>query len=248
LSPSPAKAAATRLGLPVTDRIAEVLDSGAEVGVVVAYGRLIKPPVLGSVPFLNVHFSLLPRWRGAAPVERAILAGDEETGVCLMSLEAGLDTGPVHARASVVIEEGETAAELTERLGVLGTSLLLDNLARWPESLGAAVEQAGEATYAAKIDPAELEINWLRPAVELDRLVRVGGAWTTWRGRRLLVGRARLVDTGIDQPPGTLAGSLVASGSGSLELIEVQGEGRAPQAFASWANGARLVPGDRFGS
>jgi methionyl-tRNA formyltransferase len=250
-----------QLGLAVTDRVADVLDSGADLGVVVAYGRLIKPPVLGSIPFLNIHFSLLPRWRGAAPVERAILAGDAETGVCLMTLEEGLDTGPVHARSSVVIGEEESASALTERLGVLGTSLLIENLAGWPASLGEPIEQEGEATYAAKIDPAELEIDWSRSAVEIDRLIRIGGAWTTWRGRRLIVRRARPVDTAVALPPGsagspapvpaapgTLAGPLVASGDGALELIEVQGEGRAPQGFSTWANGARPAEGERFRS
>lgn len=251
LSPSPVKAAAEGLGLVVTDSLPDVLKSGAEVGVVVAFGRLIKEPVLGSIPFLNLHFSLLPRWRGAAPVERAILAGDPVTGVCLMTLEAGLDTGPVHARAEVAIGAEETAAELTARLELVGTGLLVENLSDWPRSLGAPVPQVGEATYAAKIDPAEREIDWSRPAVDLDRLVRIGGARTTWRGTRLLVHRARLGGPLVvtDAEPGTLAGGVVATGGGgALELLEVQSEGRAPQAFANWANGARPAPGERLGA
>src|SRR5438270_13832698 len=112
LVPSPVKAAAIELGLPVSDKVDDVLDTGAELGVVVAYGRLIKPHVLERVPMINVHFSLLPRWRGAAPVERAILAGDTETGACLMGLEEGLDTGPVYECVQVPIDPEETADEL----------------------------------------------------------------------------------------------------------------------------------------
>src|SRR5439155_5015611 len=111
LVPSPVKAAATELGLPVTASIDDVIDAGAELGVVVAYGRIIKPHVLDVLPMVNIHFSLLPRWRGAAPVERAILAGDEVTGVCVMALEEGLDTGPVYAREGRPIGEEETLEE-----------------------------------------------------------------------------------------------------------------------------------------
>ena len=109
---SPVKAAAQDLGLPVTDQVDDVIDAGAELGVVVAFGRLIKPHVLAVLPMVNVHFSLLPRWRGAAPLERAILAGDAETGVCLMELEEGLDTGPVYACTRMAVGPEETAAEL----------------------------------------------------------------------------------------------------------------------------------------
>src|SRR5207302_6690123 len=116
LAPSPVKAAATELGVGVTDQVDDVIDSGAELGVVVAFGRLIKPHVLAALPMVNVHFSLLPRWRGAAPLERAILAGDTETGVCLMGLEEGLDTGPVYECVPVGIGPEETADELRGRL------------------------------------------------------------------------------------------------------------------------------------
>ena len=125
LLPSPVKAAATELGLPVTDRVDDVLAVGAELGVVVAYGRLVRPHVLAALPMVNVHFSLLPRWRGAAPVERAILAGDERTGVCLMALEEGLDTGPVYACEEVPIGPEQTADELRAQLTDIGTDLLV---------------------------------------------------------------------------------------------------------------------------
>lgn len=241
--PSPVKAAALELGLPVTDRPAGAAEAGAELGVVVAYGRLIKPDVLARLPMVNVHFSLLPRWRGAAPVERAILAGDTETGVCLMALEETLDTGGVYRRATVPIGPGDTAAGLRHVLADLGAHLLVDALA---EGLGQPEPQVGEATYAAKIDPAELRLDWTAPAVLLHRLVRVGRAWTTWRGRRLLVLAAEPVD-GPGGAPGALAGDVVATGDGGLRLVEVQPEGRRPLPGAEWARGARAAAAERLG-
>lgn len=238
LLPTPVKAAALDLGLPVTDRVDDVVDLGAELGVVVAYGRLVKPHVLAALPMVNVHFSLLPRWRGAAPVERAILAGDGETGVCLMGLEEGLDTGPVHRRARVVIGEDETADELRARLVALGTGLLVDALA---EGLGAGEPQTGEPTYAAKLEADDLCLDWSQPAEDLERIVRVGRSWTTFRGRRLKVLRGcahRLSGTGLAVPTGT----------GPMELLQVQPEGRAPMAAAEWARGVRWQEGDRLGS
>jgi methionyl-tRNA formyltransferase len=242
--PSPVKEVALELGLPVTSRVDDVLDVDADLGVVVAFGRLIKPHVLERVPMINVHFSLLPRWRGAAPVERAILAGDTETGVCVMELEAGLDTGPVHARATVDIGPDETADELRSRLVVIGTELLLDAL---DEGLGEPEPQVGEPTYADKIDPAELQIDWTRPAIDIHRLVRIGDAWTTVRGKRLKVRKTRLVDGPTDGAPGSLSGTRVATGDGAIELIDVQPEGKPVQAASAWVNGARLAAGERLG-
>jgi methionyl-tRNA formyltransferase len=242
-SPSPVKAAALELGLPVTSRVDDVVDVGADLGVVVAYGRLVRPHVLAAVPMVNLHFSLLPRWRGAAPVERAILAGDEETGVCLMQLEEGLDTGPVYGCERVAIGTEETLDELRGRLVEVGTGLLLQSL---QEGLGEPVPQEGEATYAAKLDPAELRLDWWRAAVELHRLVRLERAWTTFRGARLRVLRARVVD-GSGGAPGELQGAVVAAGESALELLEVQPEGRRPMAASAWLAGARPRPGERLG-
>ncbi|HEX7276762.1 MAG TPA: methionyl-tRNA formyltransferase, partial [Acidimicrobiales bacterium] len=187
---SPVKAAALELGLPVTSRVDDVVDVGAELGVVVAYGRLIKPHVLDALPMVNLHFSLLPRWRGAAPVERAILAGDPVTGVAVMALEEGLDTGPVYASVEHPIGPEDTLDELRAALSAKGTELLLGLLAG---GLPEPVAQVGETTYAAKIEPGEHHLDWSRPAGELHRVVRLGQAWTTFRGKRLLVPRARLV-------------------------------------------------------
>ena len=252
LLPSPVKAAAVDLGLPVAHSVDAVVDAGVELGVVVAFGQIIKAPVLERVSMVNLHFSLLPRWRGAAPVERAILAGDTETGVCLMALEVGLDTGPVYACAQLPIGQDDTAAQLRSRLSEIGTEVLRTRLR---EGLGDPVEQEGEPTYAGKIDPAELQLDWAQPAAHLHRVVRLGRAWTTLDGKRLLVLRATLGDGDPDgdgvpddhtapPDPGTLDGLVVRCGDGrGLRLDEVQPEGRAAQPAKAWRNGLRPPPG-----
>lgn len=245
VTPSPVKAAALELGLPVAHRVDEVLGTGASLGVVVAFGQLIKPHVLAEIPMVNLHFSLLPRWRGAAPVERAIMAGDAETGVCVMAVDEGLDTGGVYASARIEIGEAETAEQLRARLVAIGTSLLVDTLRR---PLATPAPQEGEPTYAAKVTPADLELGWERSAADLARLTRVGKAWTTFRGRRLLVLAARAVAGGAALPPGTLDGVRVATGDGALELDAVQPEGKAALAADAWLRGARPAPGERLGS
>jgi methionyl-tRNA formyltransferase len=237
LSPSPVKAAALELGLPVTDRVEDLLKVEVPLGVVVAFGRLIKSSVLAAVPMVNLHFSLLPRWRGAAPVERAILAGDERTGVDLMALEEGLDTGGVYRRQEVAIGPDETVEQLRDRLVVVGTPLLLEALA---DGLGPAHPQVGEPTYADKIDPAELQIDWSGPAIQVHRVVRVGGAWTTHRGRRLKVWATQVPPRGD--------GPVVAAGDGRVELVEVQPEGKARMPARDWARGARWSAADGLGS
>jgi methionyl-tRNA formyltransferase len=233
LLPSQVKAAALELGLPVTDRIDDVLDADVELGVVVAFGRLIKKPVLDAVPMINMHFSLLPRWRGAAPVERAILAGDLTTGVGIMRLEEGLDTGPIYAEHVVQILPHETAAELRTRLTELGTNLLLQLLRHASASEGRGLPesrpQQGEPVYAEKLSPQELRLDWSQSPEQLERVVRVGGAWTTFRGKRLKVHRARVRD-------------------GELELLVVQPEGKARMAATDWARGARWQPHEALGS
>jgi methionyl-tRNA formyltransferase len=241
LVPSPVKAAAIELGLPVTSRVLDVVDAGVELGVVVAFGRLIKPDVLERVPMINVHFSLLPRWRGAAPVERAILAGDRETGVDIMQLEEGLDTGPVYASRRLTIGSEETAAELRDRLVEIGSEMLVDILAA---PLPEPVPQDGDETYAAKLEPAELRIDWSRTAEEIARVVRLGSAWTTFRGARLRILRARPT-IGVLQP-GAIDGLTVGTTKGVLELVEVQPEGKARQQASAWRNGARLQPDEQL--
>lgn len=246
LTPSPVKAAAIGLGLPITDRVDDVIDAGAELGVVVAFGRLIKPHVLAALPMLNMHFSLLPRWRGAAPVERTILAGDTVTGVCIMALDEGLDTGPVYECAELMLGNDDTAEQVRGALEGVGTDMLLRLLR---DGLPQPVPQVGEATYAAKLEPEEHHLDWTRPAVHVHRVIRLGQAWTTFRGHRLKVRGAHLVDGPVhleaaEIDPATLQ---VGTGNGAVELVEVQREGKGPQAATAWRNGAQLQPGDRFG-
>jgi methionyl-tRNA formyltransferase len=243
LSPSPVKVAAAELGLAVAASPADLVGAGVELGVVVAYGALIGRPVLEAVPMVNVHFSLLPRWRGAAPVERALLAGDRVTGVCLMAVEEGLDTGPLYGCREVTIDPDDTASSLRRRLTQVGADLLVEHLAG---GLGAARPQEGQAIYAAKVTPDELRLDWKRPAAELARVVRVGRAWTTWRGRRLLVVAARPWPEG-GLGAGVLEGVTVGTGDGALVLERVQPEGRAVMDADEWARGARPGAGELLG-
>jgi methionyl-tRNA formyltransferase len=264
LVPSPVKAAAVSLALPVAHSLEGVADTGAELGVVVAYGRIIPAALLGRLPMVNLHFSLLPRWRGAAPVERAILEGDGETGVCLMAVEAGLDTGPIYAEEQTEIGEEETAGELRTRLITIGCRLLSENLVGGVAGLPPPRDQAGEPSYAEKIRPEELQLRWDRPATELRRVIRLGHAWTTFRGRRLTVQRATGDADGDGRGstplhgrhpdgegflPGALRGVEVVAGDGSrLRLVTVQPEGRRAMDAEAWVRGARPGPEERLGT
>lgn len=215
-TPSPVAVAAAELGLAVTDDLDEALQVEADLGVVVAYGEHIPDAVLECRRTVNLHFSLLPRWRGAAPVERAILAGDAEAGVCLMDVASEIDTGAVYRRASTAIGPHESADELRARLRELGIDLLLGALS---EGFGDPVPQTGEMTWADKISPSELRIDWSAPAENILRLVRVGGAWTTFRGRRLKVLEARLAtdaEAGAHGPSGATARAADQGASGAM--------------------------------
>jgi len=246
LQPSPVKSAALDLGLRVTDSIHDVAKAEADLAVVVAYGRIIPTSLLDSLAMVNLHFSLLPRWRGAAPVERAILAGDSHTGVCLMAVEPELDTGPIYRRDEVEIGDDDTLDSLRARMVDIGTKQLVSALA---EGLGPPEPQAGDPVYAAKIHKSELEIDWSRDAVEIHRLIRVGGAWTTWRGKRLKVISADLrASSETVGAPGSLSGADVRAGRGAIRLVEVQPEGKTRVAAAEWLNGAQPTSSDRLGS
>lgn len=246
------KAAARRLGIRCSSEPDDAAGSGAELGVVVAYGRLIRKPLLDRVTLVNLHLSMLPRWRGAAPVERAILAGDEVTGACLMRIEEGLDTGGVYDCVEVPVGS-DSARELTDRLVAAGVPLLLERLSGGLATLGEARPQQGEPTYAAKVEPWERRLDWHQEAEHLARVVRVGRAWTRLAGSRLLVHRAvARPGRSWDAAPGrirSLTGEVVevATGRGVLELLEVQTEGRGSQPAATWARGARLGEGSVLG-
>ncbi len=243
LTPSPVKAAALDLGLPTTTDVDAALDVGADLGVVVAFGRIIKPHVLDELAMVNLHFSLLPRWRGAAPVERAILAGDDVTGVCLMEVADGLDEGGVYRSEATPIGPDDTLDELRGRLVDIGSNLLVDAL---QHGLGAPSPQEGEVTYADKIDRSEHQIAWSAPAMAVHATVRIGDAWTTLHGKRLKVHRTALVDR-HDLDAGQVDGVVVGTGGGAVELVEVQPEGKPRRAAADWLNGAQLGPDDRLG-
>ncbi len=255
LLPSPVKAAAHACGLAVTDDLHDATAVGAELGVVVAYGRIIPVAVLEVLPMVNLHFSLLPRWHGAAPVERAILEGDSETGVCLMAVEAGLDTGPIYAEVATPIGEEETVDELRARLVAIGCALLVEHLADGRSGLPAPREQAGTPSYAEKILPHELELDWQRPAIDLRRVIRLGRAWTTFRGRRvrILSAAASTEEAGTGEgagppAPGALRDAVVGAGEGtSLRLLTVQSEGKRPMEATAWLHGVRAGPDDRLG-
>ena len=242
-TPSPVKAAAQNLGIPVSFDVDDGLDADADLGVVVAFGQIIKPHVLDRLAMVNVHFSLLPRWRGAAPVERAILAGDQTTGVCLMEVAEGLDTGRVYRRLEVSIAPDATASSLRAQLVDVAVPMLVSALRG---GLGPPDLQQGEPVYAAKITRDELLLDWEKSAESLHRQVRVGGAWTIWRGKTLKIWSAHPVQG--SQPPGKLDGPVVGTGDGQLCLVEVQAEGKSRQTAADWLRGARPTSGDRLGS
>lgn len=252
LIPSPVKVAALERGIPVSHRVDDVLNEHErqpiDLGVVVAFGVLIKRPILEAIPMVNLHVSLLPRWRGAAPIERALLAGDEVTGVCLMQLEEGLDTGGVIDQRRMEIDSETTVDDIRTQLMVEGVEMLLDHL----RSGNFAVRpQSGEVTYAAKIESHERRIDWNKNAVEISRLIRIGDAWTTFRGKRLKIHSATVDSSvGATEPAGVLEVTrdvvIVHCGAGRLILGVVQNEGRPQVAAADWVRGARVLSDECF--
>ncbi len=257
--PSPVHLRAEALGLPVRhpkslrtpEAQAEFAALDADIAVVVAYGLILPKSVLGAPKngCLNIHASLLPRWRGAAPIHRAILAGDPETGVCIMRMEEGLDTGPVLLRAATPIGPTDTTGDLHNRLAALGATLIVDALSRL-ETLTPEPQPENGVTYAAKIDKAEAAIDWTKPARDVDRQIRglspFPGAWTMLAGRRLKLLRSRLA-AGQGAPGEVLHGLTIACGAGATDILEAQAEGRALQDAASFLRGAPIVPGTRLG-
>ena len=241
LTPSPVKACAQGLGLRVAHGLSALDGLDVERGVVVAYGRLIPGPLLARVPMLNVHFSLLPRWRGAAPVERAILAGDTETGVSIMSLDVDLDTGPVHLERRVAIGD-KTLATLLDELSELGARALTEVLSS-PELLAHPKAQEGEATYAEKLTKDEFHLVPAMSAEQLLRIVRLGQAFTFVNGRRLLVERAARYD-GEDVVAGTIAPRdarvVLGASSGSIVIEQVRPDSAKSMGATAWWTGARL--------
>ena len=250
---SPVQRAAEELGLAVrvparlksAEDQADFAALGADVAVVVAYGLILPQPVLDAprLGCLNIHASLLPRWRGAAPIHRAIMAGDAETGVAIMQMEAGLDTGPVLAEARTAIGAEETTADLHDRLAGMGAGLIVEVLDRLP--LPAVAQPVEGVTYAAKIDKAEARIDWTLPAVEVDRLIRglspFPGAWCQVGEERIKLLRSRPVP-GAGQPGAVLSGFTIACGSDAIEVLEAQRPGKRPMQAAEILRGLSLPP------
>jgi methionyl-tRNA formyltransferase len=250
-TPSPVKEAATALGIPVSHDMDDLPSAGAELAVVVAFGRIIPARVLALLPMMNLHFSLLPRWRGAAPVERAILAGDRETGVCLMKVEEGLDTGPVYAVRTLPLDDVVTLEELRGRLTDVGAALLVEELAHGVAGLTVPEPQRGEVTIADKVTAEDLRLRWEQTARQLSRVVRLGRAWTTFRGKRIGVLEAAPDPAAVVRPgcaPGVLDGLSVVTGEGSLVLRRVQPESRSPMSAEEWLRGVRPAVGERLGT
>ena len=243
-SPSPVKGAAIEMELPVSHEIGDVKNFEIDLAVVVAYGSFIPVDLLEKVLMINVHFSLLPRWRGPAPIERAILAGDTKSGVCIMEVGEEFDIGRVFSRQEVEILARDTTETLRNRLIHAGCELLVSTL---DNGLGEPIPQEGEIVWAEKIIPKEREIKWELEAEKIDRLVRIGGAWTTFAGKRFKVWEAEAIAQDVGGQPGQLVGDQVATGKGSLRLIDVQSQNRARQAFDSWKLGARLEENCVFG-
>ena len=232
-SPSDVKREAERLGLNVSSNIDDLVSIDVDLAIVVAFGQLIPKHILDHVQMINIHFSLLPRWRGAAPLERAILAGDTKTGVCIMELEETLDTGGIYRCVEIPIGPNQTLEELKAKSVSEGVDLLLQSL---EEGLGSPTPQLGEPSYAHKISSSELEIDWGLSSEEILRLVRLGRAWTTVSGSRLRVHSAKigsLTNLEIGQRKGLSVGSC----DGTVELLEVQPEGRKKMLAEDWMNG-----------
>jgi methionyl-tRNA formyltransferase len=270
LTESPVKRRARELGLavhqPATLKDAAATGSLAalapDVMVVAAYGLLLPPAIL-AIPRLgciNIHASLLPRWRGAAPVQRALIAGDAETGVAIMRMEAGLDTGAVYKSERLAIGARETAASLTTRLAALGARLIVSALADLEAGRAVAIPQGTEGvTYASKLTKHEALLDWSQPAEALERRVRAYLPWpvaeTTFRGAQLKVHAAELVPLAAGAPPGSIVtvdadGLVVATGAGRLRLTRLQAPGRGVVSAAEFAAAAaRRAPlaGERLG-
>mgnify|MGYP001575916024 CR=1 FL=1 len=255
LASPPTVVRARELGIPVAQPLklksgdfpGQLAALAADVGVVVAYGRILPPAIL-AMPrrgHINVHASLLPRWRGAAPIQWSVLAGDLETGVTTMLMAEGLDTGDILLQRSMPIDASATSGSLHERLAAVGADLLVETLATLDDI--EARPQAGEGvTHAPMLGREMSPIDWTRSAVDIDRQVRGLSPWPGTTAGSVKVLRVRVRD-GAGVPGTVLDGATVACGTGALELLDVQLPGKKPVSGRDWVNGARLRPGDAVG-
>ena len=260
--PSPVHEAAIRHGLPVEtplsfrdeDALRTFAGLGLDVAVVASYGLLLPRAVLDAprLGCINIHASTLPRWRGAAPIQRAILAGDRETGVDLFQMEEGLDTGPVLLRRKLLICEDDTSQSLHDRLAELGASMIPDLVEGLESGSLRPVQQPSEgAIYARKLVKEEADIDFSRPAVEIERMIRAfdpwPGAWCRFNEQRLRIHKARVID-GKGSPGEVIALPLtIACGEGALEILEIQREGRRSMTADELQRGFAIPPESRVG-
>ena len=266
LTPSPVHAFAEAMGLPVfspesmkaPEAIETFISLDLDAACVVAYGQILKPAVLQAprLGCFNLHGSLLPRWRGAAPIQRAIMAGDRETGVQIMRMSEGLDEGAILLSEILPIRPDDTAASLAERMSMVGATLWTRALAAIERGGVTETPQTGEPTYAKKITPAEARINWTRPATEVDSHIRglspFPGAWFEAPGPdgpvRVKALLSCLSSEGAGEPGELLEGGLlIACGDGAVRLLRVQREGRAQSSPADFLNGFALPVGTILG-
>ena len=252
--PSPVQQRAEALGLPVRHPVslktaeaqAEFAALDADIAVVVAYGLILPQVILDALRLgcLNIHASLLPRWRGAAPIHRAIMAGDPETGVCIMQMEAGLDTGPVLLRATEPIAPEDTTGALHDRLSALGARLIVEALGQLPDLTPQAQPDNG-VTYAAKIDKAEAQVDWNAPAVEVDRLIRglspFPGAWCDVAGERVKLLASHLME-GAAAPGTVLEDFVIACADGAVAVTRAQRAGKKAMSSGDVLKGLNLGP------
>jgi methionyl-tRNA formyltransferase len=238
---NPVKTAAVELGIPVSHDINDVLqlDSDGLLGVVVAFGNIISQKILQHAPMINIHYSALPRWRGAAPVERAILSGDATTAVCIIQVAEQLDAGDVLASSPCVIQKDDSVETLRNRLGQLALPLLIDICSN---GVREQISQTGEVVVARKISAQDLAIHWSSDAEQILRQIRVGNAFTFFDGKRFKIHEA--TQSSVSLPIGTIAvcdgNVLVGSQKGSVQLTTVQPEGKPRVLAKDWARGARL--------
>ena len=260
LRPSAVHQAAENYNIPVYTPVSlkggevqgEFADLGADVAVVVAYGLILPKPIL-TAPRLgcfNLHGSLLPRWRGAAPIQRAIMAGDDVTGVCIMLMDKGLDTGPELLRIERKICPTDTAGDLHDDLAALGAPLMLEALRGVSAgTLTAKAQPETGITYASKIEKVDARIEWRLSSVELDRLIRsvspLPGMWCQWKDERIKILLAEPLAENTKRPPGTVLDDqlLVSCGNGSLRLLRLQRPGKEAMGAEDFLRGTAILPG-----
>ena len=249
VSPNPVKAAANELGIPVSHQVSDAIEFAKNqpetLGVVVAFGHIFNDEALAVLPMINIHYSALPRWRGAAPVERAILEGDSTTAVCIIQVIEQLDAGDVLASAPCTIREDDSVAGLRDRLGHLALPLLIDICSNGVSSQQA---QVGDVVIARKISTNDLAITWSSSPDQISRQVRLGNAFTFFEGKRFKVHEVSRVSEQL--PEGSISFKdgmvLVGTREGSLQLLTVQPEGKPRIAASEWARGARLSNASAF--